>query len=92
MKIKIPRPEEYEFEIEDIYNTCIYFDWSADGIGFGQCSIKYDQEDEKFYADTEMMNREDLRKMLHAAVDKMADEAILDGTIEYKEMVKRKCK
>lgn len=60
-----------KFEFHTIRNLNAYFDWGAEGKGFGQLSF-YGQGDTVNF-DTELLDRETVRCMLHQFVDHIID-------------------
>lgn len=55
----------------------LYFDWSQTGTGFGQLSVER-REDGSLHCGNEMMDREWVRKALHAFADHLADRVKLE--------------
>jgi len=62
-------------EIGDVFSGGAYFNWGAVGIGFGQLSFSVDPSTQKVSCMNECMNRESVRKILHAFADHIADNA-----------------
>lgn len=70
--------EPIHVSINGFHNANLYFDWAQNGCGFGQFSISKSKQDGKIYATSEAMSKQWCRKALHAAVDLLIDEAIMD--------------
>jgi hypothetical protein len=64
-------------EIGCIHNARAYFDWSWQGVGFGQLSFSYDRSSGRLSCNNECMSRESVRTLLRALADHIADNAIL---------------
>lgn len=60
--------------VDNMFDASLYFDWSQDTVGFGQCSIGMN-EDGTVTAYTECMGKEWLRRALYAAVDALVEQA-----------------
>jgi len=58
-------------EIDDVIDTTIYFNWGGNGIGFGQLDIR--KVDGKFICYNECMSRQQVRELLIAYANHMAD-------------------
>lgn len=65
-------------EIDQLIGAKAYFSWSWEGCGFGQLSFAYDRETGAISCSNECMSRENVRKLLHAFADYVADNAVLD--------------
>lgn len=64
-------------------NGGAYFNWSWQGVGFGQLSFNLRKDSGKFSLDNEGMSREAVRKLMHAYADHVVDNAIFtDSTPE----------
>jgi hypothetical protein len=81
LKIPLPGRGEPDFQLpilvtlDGLYAASLYFDWSQETVGFGQCSIYI--KDGKVIANAEGMGKEWLRRALYAAVDALVDQATL---------------
>lgn len=60
--------------VHSIMDLSLYVGWGWDGCGFGELFVKYDAEKNQWTADTECMGPQSVRKILHAAADKIADD------------------
>lgn len=68
-------------EIETIVWSNIYVNWSWPGKGFGQLDVRTDQDEPGVIrVDNECMDRESVRKILHAWADFIADRAVFDDS------------
>lgn len=63
-------------DVGDIYVSSLYFSWQQDTVGFGECSVKRN-EDGTFTADTENMSKEWLRRALYSLMDTIVENAKL---------------
>lgn len=68
--------------VDGIHSAGAYFDWSWAGCGFGQLSFDFDRETEILSCNNEYMSRDDVRKILHAFADFVADRVLLDDCPE----------
>jgi len=59
-----------------INDAGMYFNWSWDGIGFGETWVGT-SKDGRWVIDAECMGKERARALLYALVDKLVDEAEL---------------
>lgn len=66
-----------EIEVTDIHYTDTYFNWSWQGVGFGQLSFKKDA-DGQIRCMNECMGPNSVRKILYAFVDKLVADMILE--------------
>lgn len=66
-----------QIEIDNIFWANCYFDWGAEGFGFGQLSFAKDDAGTIICAN-ECMSREKVRQILHAFADKIADTMVLE--------------
>lgn len=66
----------------DLFSSSIYFNWSWKGCGFGQLSVDLDIESGALLCNNECMRREDVRKLLHAYADFIADRCILTDNLD----------
>lgn len=62
----------------DLINANAYLNWSWKACGFGQLSFTFDRETGAITCSNECMSRENVRAILHAMADHIADNAILD--------------
>ena len=63
--------DDVVIEIDDVMDTAIYFNWGGNGIGFGQLDIR--KVDGKFICYNECMSRQQVRELLIAYANHMAD-------------------
>ena len=66
-----------EIEIS-LIDTFLYFNWSMEGVGFGQLSVEYDRDLDKITCDNECMSREKVRKILVAFANHLVDNCELE--------------
>lgn len=62
---------DVKIEIDDIFQGEIYFNWGGQGIGFGQLSVS--KQAGKFICNNECMSRQQVRELLIAYANKLAD-------------------
>lgn len=62
---------DVKIEIDDIFQGEIYFNWGGQGIGFGQLSVS--KQAGKFICKNECMSRQQVRELLIAYANKLAD-------------------
>lgn len=65
-------------EIDAVFHGRAYFDWAWKGCGFGQLSFNVDDETGVITCNNECMSRENVRKILIAFANKIADECVMD--------------
>jgi len=59
--------------VDGVHHANVYFDWSWKGCGFGQLSFNFDRDTQKWDCMHECMSPENVRKLLHAFADHVAD-------------------
>lgn len=67
--------DEMVIEIDDVISTTINFNWGGNGIGFGQLSIFKDGD--KLICNNECMSRQQVRDLLIAYANHVADNVTL---------------
>lgn len=67
-------------EVDTLHAADLYFDWSWRGCGWGQLSISYDRQTGELTAMNECMDRDSVRKFLHALADFIADRVVLEAS------------
>lgn len=72
---RIEALEKDDTEIGHINKMNLYFDWSMEGVGFGQ--LLFTSEQGKIFCENECMSREAVRKILRAFAEYVADNAVL---------------
>ncbi len=60
--------------VDEVNYTNAYFNWSWPGCGFGQLSFGYDQTTKTWTCDNEGMGSNDVRRLLHAFAEHVADQ------------------
>jgi hypothetical protein len=64
--------------VDTVHAVNLYFDWSWPRCGFGQCAIWQDETTGELRFDAEGMGRDNVRRMLYALADKIADTLVED--------------
>lgn len=70
-------------QVSYLHNARTYFDWGWKGCGFGQLEV-FLSKDGTLIVENECMDRERVRKILHAWADFVADRAVLRDNPEDK--------
>lgn len=65
-------------EIGRIHACDLYFDWSMQGVGFGQLEVELDVATGKLLLDNECMSRERVATILHALADHITATSKMD--------------